>query len=161
MAAYMGRVREADRIWASLPVRPDRPVVVVYGAARWSPGAIHASAPAPSTLVHKRCALWAKQLGGLLQMTDEYNTTKMSPYSKRALNNVNVNNELKRGLKCDRSSLCLRLLTEGKLMQGTRLAEDGCGVWLSRDGLAALNIRETYARGSRPKYLRRPDRSRR
>lgn len=156
MAAYIGYTREVDRMWASLPVRPNRPVVIVYGAARWSPGVIHATAPAPSTLVFKRCAQWLKRIGGRLQMADEYNTTKMSPYSKRALHNVYVNQQLTRGLKCDRSSLSLRLLMEGRLMRGTRMAEDGGGVWLSRDGLAALNIRETYARGTRPKYLRRP-----
>ena len=89
-------------------------------------------------------------------MADERFTSQKSPISHNRLADYYINDENQRGLKWDRSSHCLRLMNAGQLSTSlARLHPSGTSVLLSRDRLAADNIRETVARGvkARPRYL--------
>ena len=156
MAAFIGSHRVLDAFWNSVPLQKGKRLVMAYGAAQWTPGAIHARIAAPCTLIHRRCAAWVKRKGGRLVMADERFTSQKSPISHNRLADYYINDENQRGLKWDRSSHCLRLMNAGQLSTSlARLHPSGTSVLLSRDRLAADNIRETVARGvkARPRYL--------
>jgi len=153
LAAYVGMTRTLDAFLASLPVRKGRNVVIAYGAANFTPTSAGDRPPAPGGLMFKRCKLWAHRVIAV----DEFCTTKKSFFGREDMEDVKG---ATRGLKCCRSSITLRLLAQDRLPLGTFYGGgDSGGVLLSRDGNAALNIRECIARGaSRPRYLRRPTR---
>lgn len=175
MAVYGGQCRVIDEYLHSLPIYPNRPIVLAYGAANWAPIAASDRPPAPRSLVYKRAKLWADHV----VMTDEYNTTKKQFNGKGiGLDVVEKGSKIViRGLKGDASHKALSRFARSQLPRGTAFAMvvmDGNGehkcklcddpafpdafpcVLMSRDGNAALNIRECVARGGhRPKYLRR------
>lgn len=156
LSAYFGSQRELDAMWNSVPLQKNKRLVMVYGAASWTPGAIHAKIAAPCTSVYRHCAEWVKRHGGRMVMADEYYTSQKSPFSHNRLKDYYINGRMQRGLKCDRSSHCLRLFLAGHLSSCALLDPSGNSVLLSRDRLGAINIRETVARGQacRPHYLR-------
>ena len=155
LSAYFGSQREHDALWNSVPLQKNKRLVMVYGAASWTPGAIHARIAAPCTRVYRHCAEWVKRHGGRMVMADEYFTSQKSPFSHNWLKDYYINGKIQRGLKCDRSSHCLRLFLAGHLSSCALLDSSGTIV-LSRDRIGAINIRETVARGQayRPRYLR-------
>ena len=173
MAVYGGQCRVIDDFLNSLPIYRNRPIVVAYGAANWAPIAAGDRPPAPRTLVYKRMKLWAD----LVKMTDEYYTTKKQFVGRGIGLDIRMKGRttVMRGLKGDATHKALSQLTRSQLPHGTAFAmvevigENTCSlcadptsptaipcVLMSRDGNAALNIRECLARGGhRPKYLRR------
>jgi len=156
LSAYFGSQREHDALWNSVPLQKNKRLVMVYGAASWTPGAIHARIAAPCTRVYRHCAEWVKRQGGRMVMADECFTSQKSPFSHNRLKDYYINGKIQRGLKCDRSSHCLRLFLAGHISSCALLDPSGTIVLLSRDRLGAINIRETVARGQayRPRYLR-------
>ena len=173
MAVYGGQCRVIDEFLNSLPIYRKRPVIIAYGAANWNPIVARDRPPAPRTLVYKRMKLWAD----VVKMTDEFNTTKKQFVGRGVGLDVWMKGRthVMRGLKGDATHKALSQLTRSQLPRGTAFAmvemvgEDVCSlctdpkspttipcVLMSRDGNAALNIRECVARGGhRPKYLRR------
>ena len=158
MAVYGKKARVIDCFLHRLPIDKRRPVVVAYGAGKWSPTATASRPPAPGHLVFKRTKLWASAV----KMVHEKYTTKMSFFSRSEGWDVKGDDgKVLRGLKRDESHVVLSAHTAGLLPQRVPVVDAGgrIGVHLSRDGNAALNIRECVARcprlgDGRPRYLR-------
>jgi hypothetical protein len=158
MAVYGKKSSVIDHFLHGLPIDKRRPVVVAYGAGKWSPTATASRPPAPGNLMFKRTKLWAS----VVKMVQEKYTTKMSFFSKReGLDVKGGDDKVLRGLKRDESHVVLSAQIAGLLPHRVPVVDVGgrIGVHLSRDGNAALNIRECVARcplarDGRPRYLR-------
>lgn len=157
MAVYAGKRRALDAFLRSVPVRRDVRLVVAYGNAKFRPAARGTRVPAPCSLAYQRVCVWADEVVPM----DEFRTTMYSYYGKTKLEDVIVQNAqgrrvTLRGLKRCTTQRTLRLLRQRQLPAGWMEDPSKQGTTLvSRDGNAALNIREPLARGNRPRCLRR------
>jgi hypothetical protein len=156
MDGYIRRRSCLDGFLASLPVKP-RETIVAYGAANWRH---YGGICTPTTAVFKACK---RHFRGCV-LTDEFRTTATNfwtgewcavPYWR---DEKGAPLEL-RGLKCSKSTDMVGLWERGTLGRMAReCVERGSGdtiVAFSRDGNAALNIRECIARTARPHRLSR------
>jgi hypothetical protein len=157
MAGYIGRRSCLDSFLASLPVRDRAGTVVAYGAAKWKH---YSGKTVPTTAAYKA----VKRMFPWVLFVDEFRTTITIYWTKKLCSTpkkwvrAGVSQEI-RGLKCSKSIDMLGLLERNCLHKGAQLeTEKGTGdavVTFSRDGNAALNIRECVARTGRPRCLKR------
>ena len=157
MATYVGKTRALDRFLGSIPIRRDVRLEVSYGSARFPVAMPGTLVPSPCSLAYRRVCVWADKV----TLQDEFHTTKKSFFGHTVLEDVEVQTGGRRrklrGLKRCTTQRTLRLHRRGLLPQGWREDETRPRTLLiSRDGNAALNIREPLARGNRPRWLRRP-----
>ena len=159
MAVYIGKRRSIDAFLRGVPIRRGVKLVVAFGNAKFRPAGVGTVVPAPCSLAYQRVCLWADDV----VPQDEFRTTKYSHYGKCELEDVIVQTAgprgrrvTSRGLKRCTTQRTLGLLRMHKLPAGWREDPTRPGSTLvSRDGNAALNIRELLARGNRPRWLRR------
>jgi hypothetical protein len=157
MAGYISRRSCLDTFLASLPVRDRANTVIAYGAASWKH---YTGMTVPTTAAYKA----VKRMFRWVVLVEEFRTTITIYWTRRLCCtpkrwvSAGVSQEI-RGLKCSKSIEMLGLLERNCLHRGAQLeTEKGTGdavVTFSRDGNAALNIRECIARSGRPRCLKR------
>ena len=156
----LGNVAHWTRSCGGVPVRRGVKVIAAHGNAKFRPAYRGTRVPAPSNLAYQRVRLWASEVVPV----DEYRTTMMSFYGHKKLEDVKITNRrgsrvTSRGLKRCTHQRTLGLLHAHKLPRGwIEDASRPMTTLVSRDGNAALNMREIIARGGirRPWWLRRP-----
>lgn len=159
---YAGKAACLDRFMMELKAacgarRRGRSMELAFGSAKFStnrPGCI----ATPTTTAFKRARLRADRT----VLVDEFRTTAFSAFSFRRMRDMkDGTGAVMRGFKCCGHSTDLELCGLGRHMSGAtvrRMLDGTEVVVMSRDGNAALNLRNILARGTRPRSLRRrPD----
>jgi hypothetical protein len=158
MDLYINKARALDRFLGEMESRlrmdgiraKTRRLVVSYGSAKFAPNS-KGCPSVPTTTAYKRMNRMFET-----KLTNEHGTTKYGAFCFKELDDIHdMNGYVMRGSKCCRNNIDLELFNAGHHLSGARLTRDGTGVIVSRDGNAALNIRNLLARGVRPRVMTR------